>query len=312
MVALVSRVDGLEERLTASEAIATPVTHMEEEKKAKNSALIRFGEPLEGYGKKGGSHGASPRGGGLYNGASDAPSTSSTEEARTKGVRGGRRTHQPKTPTECWGCGKEGHKRFQCRNLAKEYAKEEEPKTAVEGKKKVGERGEAKPGPTCWHCGQQGHLAAHCTYDGATTEYGVAATEKVASTSTEGKGRASREAKGKSKMERCEDHHLKSPLICWHCGRQGHGMAKCINYGAPTKYGARLAMTEASRVGESTPSASGKKERPQRWKKPSEASRPKKATASKKGGEKKKKEESVSRSRYVGMPTIGHKQLLAP
>lgn len=45
--------------------------------------------------------------------SSEAPSTSSTEEAHAKGVRGGRSTHQPKTPTECWGCGKGGHKRFQ-------------------------------------------------------------------------------------------------------------------------------------------------------------------------------------------------------
>ena len=39
MAALVARVDGLEERLTESEAVATPVAHLEEEKEAEKSAF---------------------------------------------------------------------------------------------------------------------------------------------------------------------------------------------------------------------------------------------------------------------------------
>lgn len=162
----------------------------------------------------------------------------------------------------------------------------------MKGKKKVGEHGKGEPGPTCWHCGQQGHVEAHCTYNGATTKYGMAATEKVAPTSVDSKGRASMEAKGKAKVERCKDPHLKNPLVCWHCGQQGHGMAKSINSGASMKYGARLALAEASRVGGSALQDSKKKKKnPQRWKKPSEASRPLKATVSKEGGEMKKTEE---------------------
>ena len=45
-----------------------------------------------------------------------APSTSSKEEACERSAMSGRRTHQPKTPLECWLCARLSHINFQCKS----------------------------------------------------------------------------------------------------------------------------------------------------------------------------------------------------
>lgn len=178
MAALVAWVDGLEGRLTGGEAIATPVTHAGEEKRAEKSTLSFLEGHLEEMAKKVEATKLRLEKVSSMVVGSEAPSTSSLEEACTRGARGGRSNHQPKTPIECSGCGKLGHKRFRCRNLAKREANGESPKTTVAGKGKkegqkstllMGECGEERPVPICWHCGQLGHIMAKCINDGAST-----------------------------------------------------------------------------------------------------------------------------------------------
>ena len=106
MAALAARVDGLEERLTEREAVATPVAHLDEEKEAEKSALTAMEGHWTDMAKRVEAMELRLEEAASTTVSSDALSTSSTREACAKGVRGGRRTHQPKTPTKSWECGK--------------------------------------------------------------------------------------------------------------------------------------------------------------------------------------------------------------